>query len=214
MGRRGLVGRGEPQVEAPSGRGFGEPGALGVCNGGLGFWGAGWGQMAVRGGGVPAGGMGMQMLMSHSPRRPVCIYRPQKSRGMDEGGVRPPAEPPTRKKFLIPLDGDAAPPAGVGQRDGAGGEGVGGRWEAGRVVEGEGRGGGRGGSGATGGLGNAGRWVTLGNQPFAFPLSFSVCKTSRWLRGRAKAEAASWQQTSGPGMCFMWPAPCKVRISC
>uniref|UniRef100_G1PKB3 DNA excision repair protein ERCC-1 n=1 Tax=Myotis lucifugus TaxID=59463 RepID=G1PKB3_MYOLU len=35
-----------------------------------------------------------------------------KSRGMDEGGVRPPAEPPTRKKFLI-LDGDEAPPAGA-----------------------------------------------------------------------------------------------------
>ncbi|KAK1330075.1 hypothetical protein QTO34_010261 [Cnephaeus nilssonii] len=32
---------------------------------------------------------------------------------MDEGGVRQPAEPPTRKKFLIPLDEDAVPPAGV-----------------------------------------------------------------------------------------------------
>ncbi|XP_036272370.1 DNA excision repair protein ERCC-1 isoform X3 [Pipistrellus kuhlii] len=32
---------------------------------------------------------------------------------MDEGGVRPPAEPPTRKRFLIPLDEDAVPPAGV-----------------------------------------------------------------------------------------------------
>lgn len=32
---------------------------------------------------------------------------------MDEGGVRQPAEPPTRKKFLIPLDEDEVPPAGV-----------------------------------------------------------------------------------------------------
>lgn len=119
----------------------------------------------------------MQTLMSHSPRRPVFICRPQKSRGMDEGGVRPPAEPPTRKKFLIPLDGDEAPPAGVGQRAGAGVKGVGGRWEG---CGGRGTGWGGGGTGATGGFGNAGAWVTLGNQPFAFHLSFSVCKTSWW----------------------------------
>nr|KAF6406683.1 ERCC excision repair 1, endonuclease non-catalytic subunit [Molossus molossus] len=32
---------------------------------------------------------------------------------MEEGGVRQPAGPPTRKKFLIPLDEDEVPPAGA-----------------------------------------------------------------------------------------------------
>ncbi|KAM8963021.1 DNA excision repair protein ERCC-1 isoform 1-T1 [Lycaon pictus] len=39
--------------------------------------------------------------------------RPQKNPGMDGDAVRPPAEPPTRKKFFIPLGEDEAPPVGV-----------------------------------------------------------------------------------------------------
>jgi hypothetical protein len=35
-----------------------------------------------------------------------------------EEGVPQPAGPPTRKKFIIPLDEDEVPPAGVGREDG------------------------------------------------------------------------------------------------
>lgn len=37
---------------------------------------------------------------------------------MDQEAVRQPTGPPTRKKFLIPLDEDEVPPAGVGRGDG------------------------------------------------------------------------------------------------
>lgn len=67
-------------------------------------------------GGSLRGVVGMQTLMSHS-RRHVFIYRPQQDLGMDEEGVRQPAGPPARKKFFIPLDEDAVPPAGVGRGD-------------------------------------------------------------------------------------------------
>ncbi|XP_016047657.2 DNA excision repair protein ERCC-1 isoform X2 [Erinaceus europaeus] len=39
--------------------------------------------------------------------------RPQKDLSMDEEGVRQPSGPPPRKKFVIPLDEDEAPPPGA-----------------------------------------------------------------------------------------------------
>ncbi|KAB1273858.1 DNA excision repair protein ERCC-1 [Camelus dromedarius] len=41
------------------------------------------------------------------------VDRPVKDFAMDEEGVQKPAGPPTRKKFLIPLDEDAGPPPGA-----------------------------------------------------------------------------------------------------
>ncbi|KAB0398568.1 hypothetical protein E2I00_009919 [Balaenoptera physalus] len=43
-------------------------------------------------------------------RRHGFIFRPKKDLAMDEEGVQKPAGPPTRKKFLIPVDEDEVPP--------------------------------------------------------------------------------------------------------
>lgn len=99
---------------APCRRGSLEPGALGVCN--LMLWSPGiWGGDGCEWGSL-LGVVGMQTLMSHSCGH-VFIHRPQKDLGMDEEGVRQPPGPPARKKFFIPLDEDAVPPAGVGRGD-------------------------------------------------------------------------------------------------
>lgn len=45
------------------------------------------------------------------------VFRPQKELAMDEEGGPKPAGPPTRKKFLIPMDEDVVPPPGVGLGD-------------------------------------------------------------------------------------------------
>lgn len=109
------------------------------------------------------GAVGMQTLMSHSCGH-VFIHRPQKDLGMDEEGVRQPPGPPARKKFFIPLDEDAVPPAGVGRGDE--------RNAARPGARGVGR---KGPRWPQHGLGYVGPGVTLGNSTLlCTSLSFSV----------------------------------------
>uniref|UniRef100_A0A9L0RRM3 DNA excision repair protein ERCC-1 n=2 Tax=Equus caballus TaxID=9796 RepID=A0A9L0RRM3_HORSE len=61
------------------------------------------------------GGRGVRARRFHCPSsggRPLGAG-PQEDLGMDQEAVRQPAGPPTRKKFLIPLDEDEVPPAGA-----------------------------------------------------------------------------------------------------
>ena len=69
--------------------------------------------MTGGGGGVPAGECRCLFGSQHH----VFIFRPQKELAMDEEGVHKPAGPPTRKKFLIPMEEDVVPPPGVGLGD-------------------------------------------------------------------------------------------------
>ena len=94
------------------GRGLIEPGAMGVWT-----W-TRW-SPGIFGGvrlclGVPSG----ECRCFARSRRHGFIFRPQKDLAMDEEGVQKPTGPPTRKKFLIPVDEDEVPPPAVGLRDG------------------------------------------------------------------------------------------------
>lgn len=55
---------------------------------------------------------------SLAPDATALFSGPQKYLAMDEERVEKPAGPPTRKKFLIPVDEDEVPPPGVGLGDG------------------------------------------------------------------------------------------------
>ncbi|KAG8515313.1 DNA excision repair protein ERCC-1 [Galemys pyrenaicus] len=62
----------------------------------------------------------LQVMTAESLALPArgCQAKPQKTLGMDGDGVHQPAGPPTRKKFIIPLDEDEVPPPGVGLGEG------------------------------------------------------------------------------------------------
>ena len=57
------------------------------------------------------------MPMSHWLPTPRLHFQAPEELAMDEEAVQKPAGPPTRKKFLIPMDEGVVPPPGVGRGD-------------------------------------------------------------------------------------------------
>lgn len=85
--------------------------------------------------------------------------------------------------------------------------------DAGRVVEEEGRGGGAGALGLREGSG----MLEPGSPGEISPLlSISVSLSVKRPGGAKRGEGRGCELAANewPGMCFMWPAPCKARISC